>query len=357
MTFPAIPLDMLPSDLQGSDNTARANIIINAFRIAVNGSLSVQNMVDGVVDEFEDETGVDTSTSIDETYDASGDYYHNNGLTTVYSSASEWTGNTGGFSFSGDDCDITGNQVAIKSVDTFAAGVDFTYTMTVAAGGVDGHGNNFGFYDVAHDGLFLQNHETAGIKTGGMTRGWLLGGWTGNSHACYNSIDHGSYCTFDNGDVFVFERVGGTAKLYENSSLIYTYSETSTTEVRLILSGNAVGSMSNVSWASEVPPPNMVLQSNAFTAEAAPDEAFLVVWQEDVDGVTLNTDLLAYVSRDGGTTWAQVTLVEEATLSTGRILAASVDVSGQPSGTSMKWKLAVTNNKEQRVHGIGLSWS
>jgi len=46
------------------------NIMLNAFRISVNGGLTVQNMVDGVVDEFEDETGVDTSTSTNETYAA-----------------------------------------------------------------------------------------------------------------------------------------------------------------------------------------------------------------------------------------------------------------------------------------------
>ena len=33
-----------------TDQTARTNIMLNAFRIAVNGGLSVMNMVDGVVD-------------------------------------------------------------------------------------------------------------------------------------------------------------------------------------------------------------------------------------------------------------------------------------------------------------------
>ena len=82
-----------------------------------------------------------------------------------------------------------------------------------------------------------------------------------------------------------------------------------------------------------------------------------MVWQEDVDAVTLNTDLVGAISRDDGTTWTNVTLVEEAMLATGRILAGSVDISGQPSDTDMLWRLTGANIKEMKIHGVGLSWS
>ncbi len=51
------------------------NMLLNAFRIAINGSLVKFNMVDGIVDEFEDESGVDTGTSTNESYDAGTDSY------------------------------------------------------------------------------------------------------------------------------------------------------------------------------------------------------------------------------------------------------------------------------------------
>lgn len=51
------------------------NILLNAFRIAINGSLVKFNMVDGIMDEFEDESGVDTGTSENEDYNVDGDYY------------------------------------------------------------------------------------------------------------------------------------------------------------------------------------------------------------------------------------------------------------------------------------------
>ena len=55
----------------------------------------------------------------------------------------------------------------------------------------------------------------------------------------------------------------------------------------------------------------MTLVSNTQTAQAAPTEGRLMLYEEDVDSITLDTDLKGYVSRDGGTTYTQVTLAED----------------------------------------------
>ena len=104
------------------------------------------------------------------------------------------------------------------------------------------------------------------------------------------------------------------------------------------------------------PVPDITLISQTAPAETQPDEALLVVWEEDVDGITLNTDLCAYVTRDGGTTWTQATLAEEGSLSAGRILTGTADLSGDPAGISMAWKLVTANTKQLRIHGVGLEW-
>ena len=99
--------------------------------------------------------------------------------------------------------------------------------------------------------------------------------------------------------------------------------------------------------------------SNAFTAGSAPSTSRIVVFQENVDSITLNTDLIASVSRDGGTTFSTVTLADEGYVvgaSGQRILAGIVDVSGQPSGTSLRWKLALANNAS-KIHGVSLAWA
>ena len=51
------------------------------------------------------------------------------------------------------------------------------------------------------------------------------------------------------------------------------------------------------------------------------------------------------MSRDNGSNYSEVTLTDEGDYASGKqILAGSVDVSGQPSGTSMRWKIRGYNN-------------
>jgi len=61
---------------------------------------------------------------------------------------------------------------------------------------------------------------------------------------------------------------------------------------------------------------NITLPSTAVTAVAQPTSASMIVFEEDVDAVTLNTDLVAAVSRDGGTTWTNCTLVDKGNIKT-----------------------------------------
>ena len=53
------------------------NIGLLGFKIAVSESLTVYNLVDGIVDEFHDESGVDTPENSNANYDASSDFYSN----------------------------------------------------------------------------------------------------------------------------------------------------------------------------------------------------------------------------------------------------------------------------------------
>jgi len=103
---------------------------------------------------------------------------------------------------------------------------------------------------------------------------------------------------------------------------------------------------------------NMTLISDTFTADEQPDDARIIIFEEDVDSITLNTDIKAYASRDDGTTWTQITLSDEGTYSgTKRILSGTADISGQPSGTNMKYKIETLNNKNLKLHGAALSWA
>jgi hypothetical protein len=53
------------------------NIGVLGFKIAVNEGLTIFNLVDGVVDEFNSESGIDTAENVTARYDSSSDFYSN----------------------------------------------------------------------------------------------------------------------------------------------------------------------------------------------------------------------------------------------------------------------------------------
>jgi len=99
--------------------------------------------------------------------------------------------------------------------------------------------------------------------------------------------------------------------------------------------------------------------SNAFAASSVPTSSRIVVFEENVDSPTLNTDIIASISRDGGSNFTTATLTDSGyvTGSSGqRILTGQATISGQPSGQSMRWKLALANNAV-KIHGVSLQWA
>src|SRR5210317_380529 len=63
-------------DSDKQDNNA-FNISLLGFKMAVNEGLTVFNLVDGVVDEFNDESGTDEAEGSNDLYCASSDFYQN----------------------------------------------------------------------------------------------------------------------------------------------------------------------------------------------------------------------------------------------------------------------------------------
>lgn len=107
-------------------------------------------------------------------------------------------------------------------------------------------------------------------------------------------------------------------------------------------------------------PNDMDCRSNAFGADSAPDTGrlHLQVGGTDAGTLTINTDLLAYFSRDGGTNWTAASLAAEGELADGtRIFEDSgIDLSAQPSGTAMKWRVTTANGIDVALHGVVGQW-
>ena len=80
----ASTLDLSPKTVTLSASTVQAlkqpvqdNISLLGFKMAVNDGLTVFNLVDGVVDEFHDESGTDEAEGSNDRYNSVDDYYIN----------------------------------------------------------------------------------------------------------------------------------------------------------------------------------------------------------------------------------------------------------------------------------------
>jgi len=103
---------------------------------------------------------------------------------------------------------------------------------------------------------------------------------------------------------------------------------------------------------------NMTLQSIGYVTNYVPTSARIVIFEEDADIIEANTDLLVYISRDGGTTFTVVTITKDSSYGDGtlNIFTGSADISAPPLGQLMVWKLITQNNKDCKIRGISLNW-
>jgi len=107
---------------------------------------------------------------------------------------------------------------------------------------------------------------------------------------------------------------------------------------------------------------DMTLISNAQTAESVPTKGDVVMTYSNGAGTaTLNTDIKAYVSRDSGSNYTQATLVSQGSTGGHEIVTThGLDISSQPSGTAMRFKITTHNqsaSKDTRIHAVSLGWS
>ena len=339
----------------GDINTMQTNIVLNAFRIAINGSLSQFNMVDGIVDEYEDELAIDTANSINELYDAVNDLYSPSGGLASSEYASD------------------ANTVLLLHCNGSDASTTFTDDgdtgHTVTANGnaqIDTaqqkFGTGSGLFDGTGDYLSIPDSTDWNWGNGDFTWDfWVRGSVTGASMGLIGGQSHGggnlASAMFGilSSDKFSFIAHDATTAEIANYTTTSTVTIADGTwhHIALVRSGTsilmfldgvslaldenvAIGTSSLVDstdtfnigcrhtqtfcwdgWMDEIrlskgiarftsdfdTQNNMTLISDVFTAEAVPTNARIVLFEEDVDSVTLNTDLKAFATRDAGQTF------------------------------------------------------
>ena len=380
---------------QADVNRNEDNIMLNAFRIAINGSLSQFNMVDGIADEYEDESGIDTVNSTNEDYDATNDYYSPTsvGADFLHYKMNDNLATTNVIDTSGNDIHGTAsaNTSTLSVTGKINEGFEFTGTETVTfsdtgfPSGTSDKTISFWFKTSTNDAVYrtIFFYGKPGT-TGHYIRIFLFSGKIGvtqhgDSHVFGSTSNDGNWhwaCIFVDGSDYsiTIDNGAATEKTMTTDlelegggfggSAVYDNFIGCIDDLRLftsvLSSGDRTMLYNSGSGTEDALPAaynTMTLISDSFTAESQPDSARIILLEEDVDSITINTDLIAKVSRDGGTTWTTATLVDEGNYDVSKqILVATLDISGQPNGTTMEYKIETANSKNLKIHATGLSW-
>ncbi|CAA7619536.1 hypothetical protein MTBLM5_30193 [Magnetospirillum sp. LM-5] len=306
------------------------NLAVNTLRDQIDTGWSVLKMAGGVADEFEDTSGIGSS---DGTYDTAGDYIHNPGTA---SAAAILTG-----------ASATGSYGALPS-DT----IDGTL------------GAEFGWLGTGYSGKEIRYDAGSAISASKIrqyttTASTCVAGWElyGGNNADYTTgrtlvASSASSGAFANSD-------GWQEKSFTASTPYRYWAVVPTSGTNGVNTANHPNLIEFELWKAAGAPTNITVVSaaTAALAGASDTEARIVLLHQPVDPVTLNTDVTIEVSRDNGTSWTAGALTLQGAFdATTNILTATIDLSGQPPGTSMKWRFRTLNAKEQRLHGVWMQW-
>ena len=441
------------------------DIALLGFRVASNGSLAKYNLVDQIIDDFQDTSGVNASSSTNENRDASGKYYSGYTEGTPVATTYSATGATVDLSVTSA---LTGIEFTIKTWGGggsngqqnegsyqvgggggFSTGVykfDATTTLKIQAGeggaggtiAYPGGGNRGAFTGSnqggstggAYSGVFIGSvaHANSLIIAGGGGGGYYYaphggsvgGGGGGTSGTDTNQSGSGGTQsaggsgggggagsalqggTGGNGSDGIGGAGGGGG--YYGGAGGGGYNQTTTTGAGgsgfIAATGTinsigvtqvsastvaTVGQNMNSTGSSDANYPsgagnletdgaiyiaytpvtynNMTLVSTTTAAQAAPTKGDIVLtYTNGVGTTTLDTDLTAEISADGGSTWTSLPLASEGSTGSHNI-ATSHDVTITSTITSpwnMAYRIKTLNqsaSKTTRIQAVSLGWS
>lgn len=362
--LPAVDGSLLTNLANTADQVARdmaASAL--AYVLASNDATSITGSIGSfyLSDDFETDS---LATKTNATYDAAGDYYHNPGETVTPSASGEWSGATGGYTFSGDDIANTSNDSNIYWTSSFTGAAAFEFTWNDNTASV----TQMGLFPAASVGSFNSTSGVGNDPCGlGSVSTWIrLDAGANDIDAFYQNtsgtVESAGITTISTGDVIKFERdASNNVKVYKNGSLVYTFVNTESAEMHFFVWSGGAGANNvdydDVSVTEPGTPANMTLAPTAATLDTAdPTDILAYIVIDPQETITAGTDIVMTMSIDGGTTdatgsWTKVGDIGSAGEELWRVEA---DVSGQ-SGSSLTYEITTANNKEIQYHDcVGL---
>ncbi len=253
-----------------------SNIALLGFLRSTDHATSVLNMQNGFIDQFEDQTGVDDTNSTT-TYDATSDYYS---LYTVGVQTSTMTGNSApsGTASASEVLSPSGGE-PWQAFDPPGDANNGWATNTATTGWIQ-----YAF-DNGLSAVALTEYRIASA-TGQPARApnsWTFeGSNTGSFSGEETVLDTQSSITWTSGDTKAYTFANTTSYVY----------------YRLDITAINGGSLIQIAdLGLYVAAQDMTLISEPQVALTAPDSAHVALFNQEVDTLTINTDILAWVSR------------------------------------------------------------
>jgi len=450
MSSGSVPLAQLGNVPAANTEDVDDDLATLGFNIAATDSLAKYNLVNQIVDAFEDASGVDAGSSTNEVRDSSGKYYSGtvaevpatvetfNANGTYTSSATttsvDWLVVAGGGG-GGHNIGSGGGAGGYRTGVSFPVTASTAYPITVGGGGAGSggsapgtSGSNSVFSTITSAGGGgggsrpdpTQAAGSGGSGGGGSSDGDVGNGGAGNTPAItpvsgetttvqgYPGVGNATGSGAGGGgasaaSVLTEGGADGVSNSISGSAVYYaggggaggsSGNPPDANQVAGLGGGgagqaNAAGSVGTantgggggggnnspgngyaggsgiviISWGYAAPTySNMTLVSTATTAQAVPTKGDMVMTYTNGAGTAvINTNIKGYVSRDGGTTYTQGTLAAGNTIGGHTILSFhDLDISGQPSGSSMRYKietLVQSASLDTRIQAVSLGWS
>lgn len=102
---------------------------------------------------------------------------------------------------------------------------------------------------------------------------------------------------------------------------------------------------------------NLYLPSTETVCSTAPVEAHMILLEQDIDAITLNTDLFAECTRDNETTWVSAPLSTVVGLSSSQhVIVGTAVLTSAPSGTGLRWRVRSANGKALNLLAVSQWW-
>lgn len=367
-------------------------VAMNNMRQALFHEQGVTLLADGVVDQYADETGTNAGTTTG-VHVPDGDYYKNP-ASSVFLLQSNTTDESTDFTTSQKNEDVYGVAVGSGGAKHDDTTIMVNSTSSFNTGVITCPHNDL--LNLAGDfsiSLWAQigTHNDL-ITWGDTTDGWVLN--TAGEDFSFRVYKATVLTTviIANTNVLrplsasyhmVISREGDDWNLYVDGTRLFTATDAivlpTVVSTNLVVdvatcflediridtesAGIYTGASYTVPTVIEPAPvaadPNYVIESISFTANGDNNNHKLTFVHDPQEAVTLNTDIKGWVSRDGGTTYKQATLSLEdnAGESPQNVISNVVDMAGEPTGTAMRYKITIHNDKQQHVLATQFLWN